>query len=208
MATLADIKTRIITETARDDLEDDLAAQLLTHIQRACEHYGAHRFWFNAAVMTFSTEAGAPVAELPLSLRRIDRLTIPAQRINLREVILPELDDMESIGAGVPELYAYQGDSVRLSPVPSAIYTMQAYGVARINAPAIDTDASAWTNEAQDLIVNHAKMTLYRDQFRDAQGAQMAMGATQDALNRLRRETAERLRAPLRMPAGTPWGCG
>lgn len=205
MATLGEIKTRIITELSRDDLNDTLADQLAIHIDRAIEHYGRLRFWFNAAVVTFTTTPGNPLTAIPSSLRRIDRLTIPANRVDLQEVILPEVDDVEAQTQGVPAFYAYQNDYVRLSPVPAAAYTLTAYGLARVDVPASDADSNVWTNEAQDLIVNHTKMTLCRDQFRDPEGAQMAMGATQDALTRLRRETAERLRAPVRARSDAPW---
>ena len=49
-----------------------------------------------------------------------------------------------------------------------------------VAAPAVDGDDNEWTDEAQDLIVNHAKMTLCRDQFRDPEGVQLAMGAVTD----------------------------
>ena len=52
------------------------------------------------------------------------------------------------------------------------------------------------------MIVNHAKMTLCRDQFRDAEGFQLAAGAVSDHLARMQRETGKRLKAPLRPRMG------
>ena len=104
--------------------------------------------------------------------------------------------------SGLPDRYAYYNDTLKLYPVPDAVYAMEITGLAQIAAPAADGDSSAWTNEAQDLIVARASFTLYRDQFRDTTGAQIAAGAAAEALGRLKRETARRLTTPLR--AGRP----
>jgi hypothetical protein len=208
MATLDDLKTRIITELSRDDLEDTLAAQLTTHISRACEFYANQRFWFNAVVATASTTANVETVAIPAGVRRIDRMTIPASYAEVQEAILPDLDNVASVTTGRPTHYAYYNDSVRLYPVPDSAYTLRIYGLAQIDAPVDDTDENAWTEEAQDLIVSHTKMTLCRDQFRDAEGTQLAMGATQDALKRLQRETAQRLRTQLQPRSDAPWSRG
>jgi hypothetical protein len=205
MATYAELKTRIITEMVRDDLSDDLATQLTTHIARACEYYANQRFWFNAIVTTVNTVANTATVAIPTTVRRIDRLTIPANYVELIESTLPDLDDVGHTTVGRPERYAYYNDYVRLYPVPDAIYTLRIYGTAQIAAPSSDSDTNVWTTEAQDLIVAHTKMTLSRDQFRDPEGTQLFMGAVQDSLTRLRRETAQRLRTQLRAKADAPW---
>lgn len=205
MATLGEMKTRIATEMVRDDLTGDLADQLALHISRACEYYANQRFWFNAVVATVNTAANTATVAIPATVRRIDRLTIPASYVEIKEATLPDIDDVASVTTGRPRLYAYYNDSLRLYPVPDAVYTLQVYGLAQIEAPAADGDTNVWTDEAQDLICAHVRMTLYRDQFRDPEGAKMAIGATQDALDRLQRETAQRLRTQLRPRPDAPW---
>ena len=196
MATLADLKTRIVAEMVRDDLEDDLAAQLLTHIQRACEYYADVTFWFNRLITTAATVAGTATVNVPATMRRVDRVTIPAYGEELIEITLADIgiDTVQSIPRG----YAYYNDALKLYPIPDAIYTLELTGLAQVDAPELDADTSIWTNEAQDLIVARTRMTLYRDQFRDAEGAQMAIGATQEAFAKLKRETARRLETRLR----------
>lgn len=204
MATLGDIKTRIITEMSRDDLSDELAGQLTTHIFRAIEYYSDTRFWFNAAFATATTTPGTATVAIPAGIRRIDRVTIPAALAELTEMTYPLVIDVHNTAAARPQHYAYYNDSIWLSPVPDAAYALQIYGVAQIAQPTGDTGTSAWTNEAQDLIVGHTKMTLCRDQFRDPEGTQLAMGAAQDAFKRLRRETARRLSTNLRLQDVAP----
>ena len=85
MATLADLKTRIIAEMVRDDLADDLAAQLLIHIQRACEYYADELFWFNSLVASVNTVASTATVNIPVTFRRVDQVVIPAYYTELKE---------------------------------------------------------------------------------------------------------------------------
>jgi hypothetical protein len=203
MTTLADLKTRIATEMVRSDLEagGDLAAQLLIHIQRACEFYSHERFWFNQIVTTAPTVAGTQTVDLPAAMRIIDKITIPASYTTLCKATLPELDPGMTAQSGIPTKYtAYTSsgtDYIRLYPVPDAVYTLQITGVQYVAPPSADADDTIWTNEAQDLIVARTRMTLYRDQFRDPDGTQLAIASVQEALQALRRETGKRGETPL-----------
>lgn len=196
MATLADLKQRVITDMSRDDLEDDLSALLLMRIQDACEYYADTKFWFNSILTTVNTVAGVATVTIPATVRVIERVTIPAYVTELRETVLTELGD--DTVQSVPDWYAYYNDLMRFYPIPDAVYTLNIYGVSKVAAPAVDADTSIWTNEAARLISAHTKMLLYRGKFRDPDGAQLAMGEVSDELTRLKRETAKRLETPLR----------
>jgi len=196
MATLADLKTRIIAEMVRDDLSDDLASQLLIHIQRACEFYADEKFWFNSLVTTVATVASTQTVDVPATMRRVDRVTVPAYGTELIEVTLQDLDF--GTEESLPRGYAYYNDALKLYPTPDAVYTLQLTGIAQVAAPALDADDSIWTDEAQDLIVARTKMTLYRGQFRDPEGTQLAIAEVQEVFNKLKRETARRLETKLR----------
>lgn len=196
MATLSDLKTRIITEMVRDDLSDDLATQLLNHIQSACEFYAEEKFWFNSLVASVSTVASTQTVDIPVTFRRIDQVVIPAYNTEIAEETLGNMPIYPVYG--LPNSYAYYNDQLTLYPIPNAVYSLELTGIAQVDAPALDADTSIWTNEAKDLIVSRTKMTLYRDQFRDPEGTQMAIAATQEAYNKLKRETARRLETKLR----------
>jgi hypothetical protein len=197
MATLADLKTRIITEMVRDELSDDLAAQMLVHIQKACRYYQNEKFWFNSIITSAVTVPSTATVNVPASMLRVDRVTIPAYYTELTEVTLGDLeyDTVESIPRG----YAYYNDALKLYPIPDAVYTLELTGLAEVAAPAVDADTSIWTNEAGDLIVARTKMTLYRDQFRDPEGTQLAQADVQEVFAQLKRETARRLETRLRV---------
>lgn len=197
MATLADLKTRIITEMVRDELSDDLAAQMLVHIQKACRYYQNEKFWFNSIITSAVTVPSTATVSVPASMLRVDRVTIPAYYTELLEVTLGDLeyDTIESIPRG----YAYYNDALKLYPIPDAVYTLELTGLAEVDAPAVDADTSIWTNDAGDLIVARTKMTLYRDQFRDPEGTQLAQADVQEVFAQLKRETARRLETRLRV---------
>ena len=196
MATLGDLKTRIKTEMVRTDLDDELASTLDLHIQRACEFFADERFWFNAYIGSLTTVPGSRTVDVPVSIRRVDRVSIPSLLVEVREVLLTEFPDF--IASSIPQVYAYDNDALIMYPTPDQAYSLRLVGTKQIDAPVEDTDSNVWTNEAQDLIVARAKMTLYRDQFRDLEGVEIAKAATQEELTRLKRETARRLEIPLR----------
>lgn len=206
MATFADQKTRIATELVRDDIASGGALESLLeqHYQDAVEYYASERYWFNAIVTTVNTVAGTQTVALPSGVRKVERVTYPADDRELIETILGELNDSDTSGS--PEYYAYYNDSLRLYPKPDAVYTLNIYGVAEIAAPTTGTDTNIWTNEAAPLIRAHTKLTLCRSVFRDPEGTQLAMAETADARQALRRETTRRLVSKLRMPADAPFG--
>lgn len=202
MATLLELKTRIATEMVRDDLLDDLATQLTTHIARAIEYFADEEFWFNTIVTTSPCTASSVTMNVPATVRRIDRLTIPDKYAELMEVGLDEIEALDAGTTGQPQRYCYYNDQIRFWPIPDAAYTLQFTGLEQIDAPTLDSDSSTvWTNQAQDLICARTRMTLYRDQFRDSEGAQLAMSAAAEARDRLMTETARRLETPLHGPA-------
>ena len=205
MATLGELRNRIVTEMVRDDLSEPstgsgqgLSDQLTLHISRAIEYFSDRTFWFNSIIVSADCTAGVSVMDIPASVRRIDRLTIPAAFQEVREVGLEEISGLEPL-SGLPYLYSGYNDQIRLYPTPDAVYSLQFTGLKQIDAPTEDGDsATVWTNQAQDLIAARTRMTLYRDQFRDPDGAQMAMAAMREAEDRLLTETARRLETPLR----------
>lgn len=209
MADYAALKQRIITETSRDDLADDLAGTLDDHVADACVEYSDMRFWFNQSIQAVATTAGAITVALPAPMRIIDRLAGPYD--DLTPVSLDDYPDFGIFAAdatGLPSRYAYVDGALRFDIKPDAVYNMTAYGLLQIDPPAADADDNAWTNEARALIIARAKMTLCRDVFRDQDGVVLAQAGVRDCLTKLRRETERRLNrrrtAQLVRPNGQP----
>lgn len=207
MATYADLKARIVRETTRTDLLDELADALTEHIQDACDEFADRRFWFNQSIQSISTAAN--INSLPIAMRVIDRVAGP-----YNDLTPVTIDDMPDFGihpqSGLPTKYAYYNGALRFDVTPDAAYAVTVYGVAQASVLVNDGDTNFWTNEGLRLITAQTSMTLYRDQFRDPEGAALASQAVQSSLDKLIRETERRTRtrpvARLVAPNGRPVG--
>ena len=199
MATLGELKTRIVTEMDREDLSEEIPVVLAGHIDDAIEFFSDEKFYFNSLVTRADCTAATVTMAIPSGIRRIDKLTIPSVYIEVREITLAELERLQDGVFAQPRYYAYYNDEIRFWPVPDRAYTLEFTGLAQIAAPASDADSNVWTTTCAALITNRAKMTLARDVFRDPDGVQLYGSAANESLKRLKRETARRLVAPRRM---------
>lgn len=190
MATLGDLKTRIIAETNRDDmgsggaLEDGLALC----ISSAIEFHASEQFWFNRGSGSGTTTQDDATLDLPAGVRFPSLVAYNGRE--LRKVPLEALEYRTE--AGPPSKWAENEGQVQLWPIPDAAYTIYLYGVADTGAPASDGDSNIWTEEAYDLIAAETRFRLYRDYLRDVEGATLARDARDEALGVLRRETRRR----------------
>lgn len=197
MATLADLKTRIIAETNRDDLLDDLASQLTLAITQAVDYYSDQRFWFNEAIATAPCVIGNEYVTTPTNIIAIDSVSclVGSIKNRLRKRSLEYIEALAGTvsSQGQPTEYAVYGTQVRIWPKPSSAFVLTFLGVGALSALVNPTDTNGWTTSAQDLIVARAKRTLYRDQFRDMAGMQSASLAEAEALASLTAMTARKL---------------
>jgi hypothetical protein len=199
MATYADLKTRLATEMVRDDLSGDLETQRDLAIARAIEFYQGERFWFNTG--SGSATATTSIVAMPVTMRIIDDVALSDGTLLQKTKVRKLLGSPKS---GTPTHWAEYAGGLYVWPTPGSSTALTLYGVRHIDAPTDDSDETVWTNEAYDLISAHSRFILYRDVFRDPEGAQLAKGAIDEALMRLRSETTRRSVAPLRLPTHFP----
>lgn len=203
MATYSDLKSRIISEMVRDELEDDRAADLARHIQAAIRFYQNRNWWFLKKSGTVPTVAAQNYITRPAGYRQITRISIPALGIDLDHETLEDLESLDEPTAqtGQPQAYAEGagGATLRLWPTPNAVFTLKVIGSSLLADLSDDADDTVWTNDlAQDLICAHAKMTLFRDIFRDPDAARDTIGAVKEALSAIERENTTRGDLPVR----------
>lgn len=203
MATFGDIKTRIASELVRDDLaiggENEGAVE--NHIRAAIRLYGKRNFWFIRTVSSSATTtASQNYITRPTTIERITRVSIPALGWDLDREDLEciEESDEPTAQTGQPVVYAEKGATLRLWPTPNDTFTVKIVGTSLLTELAEDTDTNAWTTYAEDLLVGHAKMSLCRSILRDPEGARLALGEAQDALNALNEQNIDRLGGPVK----------
>jgi hypothetical protein len=205
MATLGDLKQRIISETTRDDLADDLAAQFQNIVARSIDQYAAERWWFNERNISISTVAGQDFVLWPAtvtnSARWIDGLYLTQNSGDTRwPITARSIDEFQELAqpnaTGQPTDYLVADDRIFLFPTPNRIYQISADLIVNVTPPLVaDTDANAWTNQGQDLITAQAKLRLYRDYLSASANDPrlvLALSQERDAYSRLRAESTRR----------------
>lgn len=192
MATLSDLKTRIITETNRDDLNDELADALSLCIQQSIDFYKNQRFWFNELRTTSTLTSGSEYVDIPADFVYIDqlRIIIGGVRYAMTKNTMEEIESLYSVPlTGQPTNWAEWVYQARVWPTPNIDYTLIWLGVKNVT-PALDyTDGNStneWLVSGYDLIDARARFLLYRDYFRDDQGMQIAKAAETEALSNLK----------------------
>jgi len=194
MATLDQIKTRIILEIDRDDLGSGGEAEqaLVDAISDAIDHYSSEEFWFNRASGSGTSVAGVAVMAIPAGVRFPTQLARGGEA--LRKVPLSDIQHRTE--TGVPAHWAENAGFIQLWPIADGAYGITAYGLAATAGPATGGDTNIWTNEAARLIVARCKVTLLR-MFKEYDAMQAAQAEEADALARLRGETRRRSASPL-----------
>jgi len=198
MATLGDLKQRIIDETNRDDLQDELASALNRVIADAIDFYQAERWVFDENRTTSACTPDNEYIDRPAGTRIVDRpfLLIGGVRYRLIKRSNAHIEGLYTTPLkGQPTDYAEYGDSLRLWPTPNLAYTIIWLTIWDVTALdySDDTSENSWTNEGARLIAARAKLLLFRDYFRDDAAYARAKVQMDEAYNRLKGETNRRL---------------
>lgn len=203
MATLAETKTRIITELNRDDMGSGggLETVLASAIDRAIEFHADEAFWFNRKSGTTVTVAATATAVLPTGMRI--PLVVSYNAVPLTKVALEEIE--YKTDAGTPTHWAENEGTIQLWPIPGSVLTLSVQGIAELGTPA-SAASNEWTTTALDLTVATAKKFLCRDALRDPDGEASAGRAETDYLTKLRRESRRRGRVNLTSDLPIPHG--
>lgn len=195
MATLTQLYTRIILDTNRDDMGSggELEQAKIDAVVDAINHYKAEQFWFNRASGTSNTTAADATLTMPTGV--YVPKTVSYLGCALRRVQLDEIEHRTE--TGVPQVWAENEEQIQLWPIPDGTYAIYVYGTADIDAPSSGGSSNIWTTEAYDLILNAAKISLYRGPLRDPEGLALAKDGLNEALGALQRETRQRARSGL-----------
>ncbi len=172
MATYGDMQARIADELDRTDLTTQIQRSIITAIRM----FQRRNFWFNERSFQFSTVIGqeyygaadnAQIASSPnIQILRLQygggvRWELPRQTFEQVDQLSASRD-----WRGVPEVFAYRGEQIRLYPIPSQVWPIDAFNIYRIPDPPSDSDSSEWFNEAEEMIRTHAKIDLLTNVIR------------------------------------------
>lgn len=201
MATTAQLYTRIILDTNRDDMGSggELEQAKIDAVAAAVDMHADELFWFNRKTSTKATVAATSTIALPTGMRAAIQLSYDGTP--LAKYQLEDIQHLET--TGLPTKWAENDGAIQLQPIPDAVYTFDVFGIADLGVPA---STNEWTTEAYELILNQAKVILCRGPLRDPEGLALAKDGLEEALTKLRRETRKRGHTPLRSDLAVPSG--
>ena len=165
MTTYGTMRNRIADELANDG--DITAAQINYAIQDTVKQYERKPWWFNQKTDTFSTVVAqeyytsADLADIPDIVQIVSATVADTSARPLRPVDYQTIDDEQDGSVdGFPRCYAVFKESLRLFPIPEAVYTVTLSYVYRLAALSADGDSNVWTTDAEELIRQGAKRRI------------------------------------------------
>lgn len=166
MSDYGTMRSRIADEMANDG--DITSAQINYAIQDTIKVYERKPWWFNWKTGTLTTVAdqeyytSADLSDLP-DLVEILSATVTYNGIKspMMAVDYPTIDSEQSgVIKGIPRLYAYFAEQLRIYPIPIGAYTITLSYVYRLAALSADGDTNAWTTDAEELVRQGAKRRI------------------------------------------------
>lgn len=200
MTTRSDIEAQIADDLARADLSSQIAAAVNTAIRA----YRFHRLGFNEAYrVTATLSASADVLSLPslsVRFRKLDRVRIVRNAGDYLDLYHRDYDWIMSRQdvriTSQPIEYAIYNNAIHFDSMADQNYTLLMDGIRELgNASASYSanDASAWFNDARELIRHRAKRELYANVLKDLELAAVAKAAEEDAYRTIKAEHGEQI---------------
>jgi hypothetical protein len=191
-------------------VRDDMATQIKQCINQAIKTWEGIRFTFNERQYLINTVAGTEYYSFATPTMMLKTgaaiaagetiLEIDTIKVTVNNSFYPLTERTEAwfdryaslptIYRGPPDSYAIFNDQLRLYPVPDQVYAINFEGLARLGPAPLtaDGDTNAWMIEGEELARQQAKLILYRDYLRDADGRSAAGEGTQEAQWQLERK--------------------
>jgi hypothetical protein len=197
MPTLGEMKAHIADDL--DDTSSTYATQIARAITRAIEHYKKTRFAFNESrtieittVIDQSVYAEADDTDIPAIIKMdgVFLIDLNGQITSMQSMTPQEMEILidNSASSGEPYAYSYYAKTLRVYPIPDAAYTIRIQAWYRLDAPSLDADENAWTEEAYDLIKSRALFYVATHSLQDEPRAMAAKRDELEAEDALTRE--------------------
>lgn len=198
MTTRSDIEAQIADDLARSDLTGQITAAVNTAIRA----YRFQRLGFNEAYRVTATASISAdflaLSDIPVRFRKIDRIRIVRSAGDYLDLYHRDYDwIMSRQDVRVmcqPIEYAIYNNTIHFDSMADQTYTLLIDGIKELgNASASYSagDASAWFNDARELIRHRAKREIYANVLKDIELAATAGASEKDALNTIKAELGE-----------------
>jgi hypothetical protein len=196
-------RSQVEAQIADDLARSDLTSQISDAVNTAIRSYRFERLGFNEAykvTATLSTSADVmTLASLSVRLRRVDRLRLLRDAGDYLDLYRRDYDwimsrqDVRVVCQ--PAEFAIYNNAIHFDSMADQNYTIVLDGIKELGSAASASysaaDASAWFNDARELIRHRAKREVYAHVLKDMELASAAGAAEKDALRILKAEAGE-----------------
>lgn len=196
MTTRSDIEAQIADDLARSDL----TTQISNAVNAAIRAYRFERLGFNEAYRVTATASISAnylaLSDLSVRFRKIDRLRLLRDSGDYLDLYRRDYDWIMSRQddrvLSMPIEYAVYNNTIHFDAIADDTYTLAIDGVKELGTGTTASfsagDASAWFNEARELIRHRAKREVYAHVLKDMEMASAAGAAEKDAYDTLKSE--------------------
>lgn len=203
MATLADLKARILDELKRPSL----TSQCALAIADAITYYASRRLGFNEVLdETTDTVADTAAYDIPDNFAALilAEVTDGGQRYRLGSSMT--WDCYRNLTQGTdnsarPYEITFYGDQYYLYPTPAGAYTLSLSYCSKLPDFADDSDSNGWTLAGERLIRARAKWDLLTNVIRDYAEADIQAGVEMRELAKLQERRFDGRGGPKRIRA-------
>lgn len=196
MATRTDIEDQIADDLARSDLSNQIA----NGVNAAIRAYRYDRLGFNEAYRVTATAsislASLALTDISVRFRKIDRIRLLRDAGDYLDLYRRDYDWIMSRQddrvVAMPVEYAVYNNTIHFDSVADQSYTILIDGIKELGTGTTlsfsAADASAWFNDARELIRHRAKREVYAHVLKDMELAAAAAAAEKEAYNTLKSE--------------------
>lgn len=180
------------------------------HLNRAIDHYRPNRFWFNEGWASFSTSisqfqytlstvlSAIPIGAVSIKgYLDIDQVVASQNRVvyTIQPIPFDRFLRFQTpfASANIPTYYSVYKGILFFYPTPSVSFSVRVYGNYHLTLSNCASASNAWTNEAGQLIVARTCQTILRTYLMDAEMSQIYAQESQEELDRLLRESRNKL---------------
>lgn len=196
MTTRSDIEAQIADDLARSDL----TTQIRNGVDAAIRAYRFERLGFNEAYRVTATASISAnylaLSSLSVRFRKVDRIRLLRDSGDYLDLYRRDYDWIMSRQddrvLSMPIEYAVYNNTIHFDTIADDTYTLAIDGVKELGTGTTASfsagDASAWFNEARELVRHRAKREVYAHVLKDMELASAAAAAEKDAFNVLKSE--------------------
>lgn len=197
MATLGQLKERILSKLDDGDIQHPTTAQVTDQINSTIEYYEVNAFWFSEAISNPTLTIGDAVVPLPSDFKQLiepNAVVIVESQVSwpLQHITPLQYDSINTEALGLPRYYTFRNGQLELLFFPDKVYVLDLFYRKSFADLDDDADSNDFTNKAARLIEYKTLTDLLRDYRADFERAAVYEQRAEVEFNKIKKETYNR----------------